>query len=329
MKKFIVLILLLLVNSAFAVEINQVLFDPKEESGGEAIELWNSEDSPIDISGWYLRTERSEKDITIPKNTVLQPKSYFLITDNGWNTSKDDLLWRNADYEESMTLNNADSFVELRNNLGEPVERVNWSEGIGLIKQNKTFIYGLPQFYGKNTIPIEIIIENNKEIEDFFMLDESNNTGIQIKPIPGGIKKVPIRLRSTQKPKIEFLDETFFMNDEKNGYYNLTLELPYYLQASNYSLKAGNKTINFEYLRLEDYKILTKQLIVKNNGILELKNTGNVPLNLTLSVSLPIKATLKTKKIQLNTGEEKEFTLEFDIPKNTEAGKYQGILKIE
>ncbi|MBI4918337.1 lamin tail domain-containing protein [archaeon] len=325
MKKILVLILLILVNSAFAVTINQVLFDPKEESGGEAVELWNPEDVARDISDWYLKTERSEKDITIPKNTFIAPKSYFLITDNGWNKSKDNLLWRNADYEESMTLNNADSFVELKNSLGELIERANWTAGIGLIKSNNTFIYGMPQFFGKNIIPIELIIEN----EEFFMLDENNKTGIQINPIAGGIKKVPLRVQSAKKPKVEFLEESYFMNDEKNGYYNLTLELPYYLPANNYSLKIDNKTIGFEYLRLEDYEVLTKQLIVKNNGILEMKNTGNVGLNLSLSIDIPINASLKTKKVQLNTGEEKKVNLEFNIPKNIEAGKYQGVLKIE
>ncbi|MBI5064749.1 lamin tail domain-containing protein [Candidatus Woesearchaeota archaeon] len=328
MKKIIVLILLICINSAFAIEINQVLIDPKDESGGEAVELWNPSNAPINISGWYLSTESSEKDAILPENTFIKPNDYFLITDTNWSNSKDNPSWRNADYEQSITLKNENSWVELTNNLGEIIEKASWTKEAGLIKMNNSFINATPQFFDKNTIPLEIIVEKKTD-QQFYMLDESNNTGIQINPIAEETKQVPIRIKSEKQPKLEFLEEIFFMNNEKNGYYNSTLELPYYLPANNYSIKIENETINFEYLRLEDYKVITKQLIVKNNGVLELKNTGNVPLNLTLKIELPVNATLKHNILQLNVGEETKFNLEFNIPENIQAGKYQGVLKIE
>lgn len=330
MKRFIVLILLICINSAFAIEINQVLIDPKDESGGEAVELWNPSNVAVDISGWFLSTESSEKDAILPENTFIRPNSYFLITDTNWSNSKDNPSWRNADYEQSITLKNENSWVELRNNLEETIEKASWTKEIGLIKINNSFINATPQFFDKNIIPLEIIIENNIDKKDeFYILDESNKTGTQINPLAGEIKKVPIRIKSEKQPKIEFLEEIYFMNKESEGYYNLTLELPYYLEANNYSIKTDNRTINFEYLRLKDYKIITKQLVIRNNGVLELKNTGNVPLDLTLKIELPINASLKNNTLQLKVGEETKFNLEFNIPENIEAGKYQGVLKIE
>ncbi len=330
MKRFIILILLICINSAFAVEISQVLINPEDESGGEAVELWNPLNVAVDISGWFLSTESSEKDALIPQNTFIKPNSPFLITDINWTNSKDNPLWRNADYEQSITLKNENSWLELRNNLGEIIEKASWTKEKGLVRINNSFINATPQFFDKNIIPLEIIIENNiDEKEEFYILDESNKTGTQINPIAGEIKEVPIRIKSEKQPKLEFLEEIYFMNKESEGYYNLTLELPYYLEANNYSIKIDNRTISFEYLRLEDYKIITKQLVIKNNGILELKNTGNVPLELNLKVELPISVSLKNNTLQLNVGEETKFNLEFNIPENIGAGKYQGVLRIE
>lgn len=299
----------LLVNSVFAVEISQVLFDPENESGGEAVELFNPSAEIINISGWYLETERSKKDAILPQNTFIQPNNHFLITDLDWNKFKDNSYWKNSNYEESITLKNENSFVRLNNNFDELIDIFEWDS-----KQEWV------NFFDNNAIPIELIVEN----EELIILDESNKTGIQIL---GNTKYLPLRVYSEEQPKIHFLDELIFMNDEKNGYYNSSLNLTN-LRAGNYSFKINNETINFEYLRFENYEILTKKLVVKNNGILELKNKGNVPLNLTLHVDLSIDVELKTKKLFLDINEEKEFILEFNV-KNVNPGTYQGVLIIE
>lgn len=308
MKKIIFIIFLLMMNSVFAVKISQVLFDPKDESRGEAVELWNPSNEIVNISGWYLETERSSKDATIPKNTFMNPNSKFLITDPGWNTSKDNVKWRNSDYEESITLKNTNSFVKLRNNLGELIDEFYWEEQLPVY------------FYDKNTVPLELIVEK----KDFYILDENEKEGVQIK---GSTKKLPIKIYSSVQPKVEFLNETFFMNAEKNGYYNLTIDLSN-ISAGNYSLKINDKIINFEYLRFEDYEILTKKLIIKNKGVIKLKNKGNTRLELELTVDLPVKVKLKNSRIFLGVGEEKEFILDFDV-KGVKPGTYNGILIIE
>ena len=102
--------------SADNLLITQVLYDPiTTETGGEAIEIFNPTNRSVDISLWTLKTEASAADATIPNSTILEPGSYYLIADSGWNASKDNPAWRNADHEEAITLANADAGVALAN----------------------------------------------------------------------------------------------------------------------------------------------------------------------------------------------------------------------
>lgn len=96
------------------VVIQQVLYDPVgSESGGEAVELKNFGDSPVDISGWVIATESSASDATLPDGSVISAGGVFLVADKGWSEKRDDLDWRLADLEEPITLGNSDGSVAL------------------------------------------------------------------------------------------------------------------------------------------------------------------------------------------------------------------------
>lgn len=126
--KTIVLLLLVLPCASASVVISQVLYDPiGTESGGEAVELRNDGNEPVDISSWVIRTESSDSDATIPANTVLMPSSTFLIADEGWNQSKDNSDWKLADHEEKLTIGNTDSGIALLAN-SSTVDAVGWGD---------------------------------------------------------------------------------------------------------------------------------------------------------------------------------------------------------
>lgn len=96
------------------VIVYQVLYDPiGTESGGEVVELRNTGSETVDISGWVLATDASEKDATIPLNTILKPGETYLIADEDWNNKKDNPDWRAADYQETITLGNTNGWVKL------------------------------------------------------------------------------------------------------------------------------------------------------------------------------------------------------------------------
>ncbi|MBI3052035.1 lamin tail domain-containing protein [Candidatus Woesearchaeota archaeon] len=119
-----VLLLLASFASAADVIITEVLYDPVNESGGEAVELYNQADAAISIGGWIVATEASANDATIPAGTVIRPRSHFLIADQGWSA----LSEVKADYEEALTLANSDAGIAIVSN-GTIIDAVGWGNG--------------------------------------------------------------------------------------------------------------------------------------------------------------------------------------------------------
>lgn len=130
MLKYVVMIIVLLSAPVMAeIVISQVLYDPiGTESGGEAIELKNTGNEPIDISGWMIATEASGSDVKFPSNTFILPKQTFLVADTGWADKKDIAEWKNADLEDAMTLGNSDSGVALKNQNGSFIDALGWGD---------------------------------------------------------------------------------------------------------------------------------------------------------------------------------------------------------
>lgn len=125
-KTWIVAALLAVAGVSADVVISQVLYDPVgTESGGEALELKNAGGSPVDVSGWVIASQSSQKDAVLPKGAIIEPGASYLIADSGWSEKKDNAEWRAADHEETLTLGNSDSFVALMN-VETVVDRVIW-----------------------------------------------------------------------------------------------------------------------------------------------------------------------------------------------------------
>ena len=119
---------LLLLPAALAqVKISEVYVDPiGTESGGEAIELKNTGSSPIDISGYVIKTETAAADATIPGGSILAANAYYLIADAGWSTAKDNPAWPDANHMEAMTFTNSNAGVALLDAQGTTLDAVGW-----------------------------------------------------------------------------------------------------------------------------------------------------------------------------------------------------------
>jgi hypothetical protein len=128
-----ILAALLLIPAAGAkILISEVLPDPiGTDSGGEAVELYNTEGFSVDISGFIISTESSARDATIPNNSIIPAYGFYLIADAGWTTLKDNLSWANADYEEAMTISNLDSGIALMNGTNL-LDAVGWGNASGI-----------------------------------------------------------------------------------------------------------------------------------------------------------------------------------------------------
>jgi hypothetical protein len=134
MRRFFAVLALFLITAIRAaaatdhIIISQALYDPiATETGGEAIELYNPTASPVDISGWVIKTASSATDATIGANTILEPGQYYLIADAGWSTSKDNTSAPDADHEEAITLLNTNGGAALMQGA-TVIDAVGWGD---------------------------------------------------------------------------------------------------------------------------------------------------------------------------------------------------------
>lgn len=124
---YLIIALMLCVTFAHAeVVVYQVLYDPVgSESGGEAVELKNVGDEPVDLSGWLIATDASDHDAKLPDNALLMPGKTYLVADEKWDEAKDNSSWRKADYLETLTLGNTNGFVALVS-ANRTIDSVSW-----------------------------------------------------------------------------------------------------------------------------------------------------------------------------------------------------------
>ncbi len=64
------------------VVINEIMYNAPD-SGLEYIELYNSGDATVDLSGWMLKDNRDSHVFTLPDNTKLSGNRYIVIADDG------------------------------------------------------------------------------------------------------------------------------------------------------------------------------------------------------------------------------------------------------
>ena len=228
-----IMVFLVIMQAAFAesVVISQVLYDPLgSESGGEAVELYNPTENAINLSGWVIATENYAADVTL-QNAVIEPESYYLIADVGWDSEKDNDSWPQADHEERMRLSNSDAGVAIRNSTGI-VDAVGWGNSAGIESglyegtphsgaapgealvrtdgnadtgnNSEDFTAVVPDFH-RSTLPgqtydsggqitVVAVVEGSAPLIDSFSIltDDDSAPGIQIHPIPKKNKTIEV-----------------------------------------------------------------------------------------------------------------------------------------
>jgi len=208
-----------------SVVINQVLYDPiRTESGGEAVELYNPSNSEINISGFILKTESSATDVTLPANTFIAARGYYLIADAGWNASKDNLSWPGADHEEAISLTNSNAGVALIDMNNNTIDAVGWGDqtqidtglykGTPTVKVNSGFVINRINFTNNNVLDFIAATPMFHNASYQLTTNSSNSSGTKIE------LKVNI---SNSIPTIHWINITPDANPSKN----LTQVLPF------------------------------------------------------------------------------------------------------
>ncbi|MFH1364893.1 MAG: DUF4215 domain-containing protein, partial [Candidatus Aenigmatarchaeota archaeon] len=119
---FVFLICLAPVLASGSIVISQVLYNPVGEETREWIELYNPAATPKDISGWNIYSYfDSIPETTIPLQTIMQPRSFYLIGDESWEIS-----WAERDHQESIWLSNNNAGVKLTDQNNLTIDAVGW-----------------------------------------------------------------------------------------------------------------------------------------------------------------------------------------------------------
>ncbi len=285
--------LLLFINSAFAaVVINQVLYDPiSSETTGEALELYNNGMTSVDISGWFIKTGASEQDAMIPAGALIQPGQFYLITDKGWNISKE-INWRDADFEETINMYNSNSGVGLLDNNFNLIDAVGWgavndtelfmgtpathaTPGNVLLRINVTnnnsidFIEAAADFSPKvsgSEIILEINVVSPLNFDIKLEPDDSTLAGFQLLPEPGLTKRIYIAANTSNANLTLFAD---FMNQSRQmafaeGQFSTFFDLPFFMAPGFYNVTVYTsnfeKRQSFEYLGLAALEVDTNKI---------------------------------------------------------------------
>ncbi len=303
MKKIFVLVLtILLLPVVNAVRIEEIYYDPVgTESGGEAVVLFNPDNSTLDLSGWVLKTETSVTDVTLSLESFISPYGYFLISDVNWDINKDNSDWNSADHEEAMTLGNSDSGIELFDFEFNSVDKVGWGNSVeiedGMFESNPAlqvssgmslkrvqdtndnfvdFIESIPELKSSSSIfesnsthrGIYLslnIIDYNTFVDFINITDDLDLNGFQILPSPGENKEISIIVLASHEFNNSFINiscEGIPMNFIEEV--NLTSAFFETKINISYNTSPGVYSLNFEYSNVnknEIYEIMSLSAI--------------------------------------------------------------------
>ena len=378
--KWVILIIfaLMLISTVSAqVVIQEVLYDPASESGGEAVLLQNKGISAVDISGWVLATEASLTDAIVPSDSVLSSGGTYIIADAGWEALRGDLP--SAQHEEPITMANTDAGIAIKDSTGAIIDAVGWGEEVGIksglfegtphagtdslqsLQRTKDtgnnaldFVAARPVFGavtgGGFEVPIEL------EVNDTAVIDEASITK-QVRIIPGigGDVAITVDTLMPATVLVTFLEEVIDLKESGPDTYDATIHLTYTTLPGNYTATItatdGNKTETrafiVEILPVTGVSLDAPLLALKISpgGTLSLEgdedtttqnrptlqNTGNVPIDVSITVKLNADAIITTvlRTTHLGVGEVAGLSINATIPQGVARGKYVGALVFE
>ncbi len=252
------------------VLITEALYDPAtSDSDSEFVELYNTGDSAVDISGWSINT--TSRQAVMPENTLIGPGSYYLIADidgsMAWPAD-----WPEPDLPDEISLTNTDSGIKLLDQSNNLVDALGWGnppetlylgtpashvpEGESLARKQQSsafvqtrnnsndFLAALPTPMGSRAetspeadeeIIIHASVEGNAPVIISFSLshDDSANEGIQILPLAGKTQNLTISAIISDLDGIEDIEYVRLYG--KGAYIELAETVPANSTTSEYS----------------------------------------------------------------------------------------------
>lgn len=192
-KRFLIILVfsfLLFANKVDAsVVINEVQIGP---IGDRFIELYNSDNSPINLTGWYIqrKTEGSETFNSLVtktnfENKIIDANDYFLISKGGIQDT--DIILDNLTLTESNT-------IQIKNSNGDILDKVSWgsiTDGKSTQRVSNDWVIASPTPGKVNSASSSS--ENNDSESNSENDSEDNDTKEEVKVKPVNKTKILVK----------------------------------------------------------------------------------------------------------------------------------------
>lgn len=135
MRKAFILALvgLFLCFTANAMVINEIMYNPNgSDTGREWVEVYNSYDESIDITGWKFREADTDHQIVVAQgNPVIPPESYFVIADKPESFLIDYPGYSGTVADSTFSLSNTGEYLGLKDSSLNLVDELTYSSEWG------------------------------------------------------------------------------------------------------------------------------------------------------------------------------------------------------
>ena len=133
MRRSALLLLLFPLQVCAAVSINEIMYDlPGADTGREWIEIVNTGEKMIDLSGWkFFEGNSNHGLVSISGKTMLNQGEFAVIAANSEKFKTDNPSFSGLLFDSSFSLNNTGETVMIRNSVLIPVDSVTYSKRMG------------------------------------------------------------------------------------------------------------------------------------------------------------------------------------------------------
>ncbi len=315
--------MLLFLNNANAVIINEIMYDPEgTDTGREWIELYNNNDFDVNISEWKLFEAGVNHKLTIFQgNDILTKNDYLVIADNPVKFLEDYSNFTRTIVESSFSLSNTGEIICMKDNNLQLIDCVDYSSKLFANGNGKTIefsgtewmesivYYGTPgtensvflQYPEINQNSMQIyanVLSGGIEIKNITVSpDYYEEEGFQIMPNPGTEKDITISALvlnngegNISSVSVLFKNATFEMTkiQDLNGYeyiYQINLSMNFYDVSGIYEILLKAESSSSKANKTAEFEYLKLMAIELNSNEI---NFGSLLKGKNSSASDPI-----------------------------------------
>ncbi|MEM2874381.1 MAG: lamin tail domain-containing protein [Candidatus Nanoarchaeia archaeon] len=132
--------ILLLVNSAAAIQISELMYDPAcKEPDGEWLELYNNDSSAINLTGWKIFESGYNRNLILIDGTfLLEPNDYIIVAKNATFFKINFPNYSKSLLQSTFSFSNSGELVQLIDADGNVVDSVNYNSSWGANNNNNS-----------------------------------------------------------------------------------------------------------------------------------------------------------------------------------------------